>query len=369
MFFSKQDKNQQDEYVNLLKLMGSLSNLFSEATEPYLHYRVAEKVFCKAFAADDLSRDDVALDAKKMNLGIGLKTFVEKNNKTNQKVAEFNRLSGNFKDLSNDDLVRKVAKYRNDRIDFTEKAHNINNSIYHCVVRGENAFSIFEEPMHRVDIENISEVTKKKNTIYFNDGINDYTFSLSKNTLLKRFSISSTEMKFNVSIIEDPIDALRNLYIDSNVAFRRTEKFVYLPLYGRNKTVFEKSGLNQWNAGGRDRNPNEVYIPIPADIHKKFPGFFPERDVMFNLQFPDGEKVEASVCQDGGKALMTKKNKKLGKLILRDGLKLEEGELVTYEKLTLLGCDSVRIEKLEEDLFKIDFAKVGSYEVFKSSWK
>jgi len=33
----------------------------------------------------------------------------------------------------------------------------------------------------------------------------------------------------------------------------------------------DKSGLNQWNARGRDRNPNEVYIPIPAEIHKNFP--------------------------------------------------------------------------------------------------
>jgi hypothetical protein len=141
-------------------------------------------------------------------------------------------------------------------------------------------------------------------------------------------------------------------------------------LYGRKKKqkhVFPKSGLNQWNALGRARNPDEVYIPIPAVIHQQFPDFFPNRDVLFILKFPDGEKVETSVCQDGGKALMSKSNRKLGKLILRDGLKLKEGELVTYEKLQLFGIDSVRIDKVGSLKFEINFAKNGSYEIFKNS--
>ena len=36
----------------------------------------------------------------------------------------------------------------------------------------------------------------------------------------------------------------------------------------------EKSGLNQWNAGGRVRKYGEVYIPIPAEIRKLKIGFF-----------------------------------------------------------------------------------------------
>jgi hypothetical protein len=38
--------------------------------------------------------------------------------------------------------------------------------------------------------------------------------------------------------------------------------------------VFEKSGLNQWNAGGRTRNKREVCIPIPNAINNNFPNFF-----------------------------------------------------------------------------------------------
>jgi hypothetical protein len=59
---------------------------FSESDIPYLYYRVAEKVFCRAFEAEDLSRSDVSADAKKDGLGIGLKTFLAGNNKTIKKI-------------------------------------------------------------------------------------------------------------------------------------------------------------------------------------------------------------------------------------------------------------------------------------------
>lgn len=70
------------------------------------------------------------------------------------------------------------------------------------------------------------------------------------------------------------------------------ENYVILPLYGiRNneKYVFERSGLNQWNARGRKRDMGEIYIPIPVELHRKYPNFFPSRDVIFNLQIPSGE--------------------------------------------------------------------------------
>ena len=98
--------------------------------------------------------------------------------------------------------------------------------------------------------------------------------------------------------------------------------------------------------------------------HILFPNFFPSRDKLFSLTFPDGEIVEASVCQQGSKALMTKSNKKLGKLILRDGLRLKENELATFEKLQFLGVDSVRIQKIDNLHFELDFSRCGSYELF-----
>ncbi len=54
MFFETQSEKQRQEYQDFLKIAGCLSNLFSDSEVPYLYYRVAEKVFCRAFEAKDL---------------------------------------------------------------------------------------------------------------------------------------------------------------------------------------------------------------------------------------------------------------------------------------------------------------------------
>jgi len=128
--------------------------------------------------------------------------------------------------------------------------------------------------------------------------------------------------------------------------------------------VFEKSGLNQWNAGGRKRDFGEVYIPIPAEIHKQFPNFFPERDQLFELKIPTGEVFSAKVCQDNSKALMTNPNKALSDWLLRKVFQVKEGELLTIEKMNELGFDSVIICKDINGNYQIDKAKLDSYEQF-----
>ena len=150
---------------------------------------------------------------------------------------------------------------------------------------------------------------------------------------------------------------------------KRIKQTIYLPLYGRNRTVFDKSGLNQWNAEGRSRHANEVYIPIPAEIHKNFPGFFPNRDASFSLKLPNGKTMKSKICQDNNKALMSYTNRELGQWILRDIIKLKEGELLTYEKLQILGIDSVRIDKISNSEFEINFAKTESYERFRGMFR
>lgn len=371
MFLQDQSEQQKQEYQNFLKIVGSLSNLFSDSPAPYLYYRVAEKIFCRAFEAEDLSRSDVSADAKKKNLGIGLKTFLSGNYKTFQKVAEFNNDRPLYNDLNADELVLKVAELRNARIEFTENAHGLKNSIYHCVLREKEKFLIFEEPMDKVDIANIKKVKKNKSSIVFDDGKNEYSFLLSKSTLTKRFITKPIIYNFDVEILEDPFEELRKLFKQGGLLFekeKRIKQTVRLPLYGKDQTVFERSGLNQWNARGRVRHQNEVYIPIPAEVHKNFPDFFPDRDTPFSLKLPNGNIMQSKVCQDGGKALMSRSNRELGEWILRDVLKLKEGELLTYEKLRILGIDSVRIDKISSSEFEINFISLGNYEEFKNNF-
>ncbi len=376
MFFKNQSQTQQEEYQNFLKIVGSLSNLYSDSKTPYLYYRIAEKLFCRAFEAEDLSRSDVSADAKKNGTGIGLKTFLASNNKTFQKIAEFNKDRVLYENLSDRKLIKKISELRNARIQFTEQNHKIKDSIYHCVLREKGKFKIFESNMDQVNIADIQNIKKKKNTITFNDAINDYSFSLSKSTLSKRFDSTKSDLildEFNINVLKDPLLTLQECFIKNKTqlilpANTQIEQTIYLPLYGRGAQVFKKSGLNQWNAKGRKRNTNEAYIPIPKAIHNSFSNFFPKRDESFPLKLPNGNIMKSKVCQEGGKALMSDPNKKLGQWILRDVLGLKEGELLTYAKLQILGVDSVRIDKIKNPAgveFEINFAKIGSYENFK----
>ncbi len=65
-FFDLQDEIQKEEYQIFLKTVGALSNQFSNSKSSFLYYRIAEKIFCSSFKADDLSRSDISVDAKKM---------------------------------------------------------------------------------------------------------------------------------------------------------------------------------------------------------------------------------------------------------------------------------------------------------------
>lgn len=366
MFFNLQTEEQQNEYLKFLSIIGGLSKLFSDSSVPYLYYRIAETVFCRAFSAEDLSRSDVSADAKKERVGIGLKTFRIGNSKTFQKIAEFNRDRKTYERLAPAKFIKRISELRNERIKFTERAHGIEKSIYHCVVRDEGRFILVEENMDLIDIDNIKGIKDKQGSISFNDGKNEYSFLKSKSTLTKRFLTDDSVREFGVDILKDPLSELQVIFKEK-LELETEKKIVstiFLPLYGHDKKVYEKSGLNQWNAGGRKRNLSEVYIPIPSVINKYFADFFPSRNTSFILKLPNGNEMDAKVCQENDKALMSYSNKELGEWILRDVLNLKEGEILTYKKLEELGVDSVRIDKVKDGKYEINFAAIDSFEQF-----
>lgn len=364
-FYKSENEVAKNRYKMQLKLIGSLSNLFSDSTAPYLHYRIAEKLFCMSFDADDLSRGDVAIDAKKGNIGIGLKTFLQSNNKSFQKIAEFNKDKTLYDALDGIEKIRVIAHLRNERIKFTNNVYQLDKNIYHCIVRNKNTFSIFEEQMDLIDIENIKKVTTKKSSITFSDTLHEYSFNLSKSTLTKRFITDGFLDIFNVKILENPLEDLSACFNGKDKMYgSKIEQTIFLPLYGSKHKVYTKSGLNQWNAKGRKRDYNEVYIPIPSVVHTFFPNFFPDRDIDFNLVLPNKKFIISKVCQENAKALMSKKNKELGRWILRDILNLQEGELLDYNKLQVIGIDSIKIDKINNETYEINFAKTGSYDTF-----
>ena len=49
MFYDIQELRFQKEYQQLLRVIGSLSKLSTDGDIPYLYYRMAKNIFCKAF--------------------------------------------------------------------------------------------------------------------------------------------------------------------------------------------------------------------------------------------------------------------------------------------------------------------------------
>jgi restriction endonuclease len=180
---------------------------------------------------------------------------------------------------------------------------------------------------------------------------------------------------FEVDILEDPYGYLESL-AEKNIlkipnmnTIDKEDEYeqLCLRLYTidrttKEKVVNERSGLNQWNANGRIRNKNEIYIPYPAEDRIRSEGFFPPRDENFELMLPDGKTILAKVCQENGKAIMSNPNSDLGKWLLRDVFELEEGKIVTYEMLEIYGIDSVIFTKIDDKKYKINFTDIGTYE-------
>ena len=377
MFYENQPQTQRDNYKRMLSIVGSLTQLFSESDCPYLAYRAHENIFCKYFEAENLARMDCSADAKKNRIGIGLKTWMGQDD---QKVAEFGRLRETFAGLTGLDLVNKIAEYRNERIRVTKNLNGIDEMIYHVIKRVPGAMQVLECAFDYIDIEHISLITNRGNVnnTYFTDGRHTYHFSTSKNTLYMIFDDMELLDNFNVEIMDDPYTCLMNLmpglsaetvaeYTANQTVVPRANQ-VCLRLYSTRsdgiKFVAERSGLNQWHAGGRRRHPDEVYIPYPAEDRERTREFFPSRDVVFQLRMPDGTIIPAKICQQDDKAIMSNPNRVLGEWLLRKVFELPEGTLLTYEMLQRFGIDSVIFTKHGELDYSVDFAEIGTYEQF-----
>lgn len=387
-------------YESLVKNIGSMSSLYSASNSPLLHPRFVEKLFCISSGAFDLSRRDISFDAKMLDgAGVGVKTFVaaSKASGKSEKVAEFTKYASNglFQGKTSEELAFIVSEFRNSRVtsDSQEYGIALDKSFYHCLVRVAGAAFVHEEPYSLIDVGSLAPTDSRGHEIsnfnesnsghiHFTDRRNFYIFNISKNVLYKKFKLDKF---WNSKVMDIAIDDqiisrhLENLnqqaQEEENQALVVDRNSVILPLYsivGGVKFVSEKSGINQWNAGGRARKFGEAYIPIPRLIHRSWPDFFPARDAKFELFLPTGESVIAKVCQDGSKALMSDPNTALCDWLYRviDGSSMESqrrylrGEPYTYSDLQKVGKDAVRIIKLdaEKRRYRLETCDLGSYE-------
>ena len=365
--FVEIDIENNGNYLKLLAAVAKLSGLFTEKSVPFINYRVAENIFCRSFQAENLSRSDTAFDANYKDIGVGLKTFTCEKEASNEKIAEFNTLSSELRKLGGQELAIKLATFRNDRINLAKRLYGIDNSLYHIVARREKELVLFETDYNTIDVGTIHKIVESKTSLQFSDKYHAYNFNISKSTLFRKFLIPNHAYSFPVEIIDDPYSLLLDFFANKDLRLANTsvegKDYVILPLYSLKKgvrLVHEKSGLNQWNAGGRRRDFGEIYIKIPSYIHKNFSAFFPARDEHFSLRIPTGEVFSAKVCQDNSKALMTNPNKALSNWLLRQVLQLKEGELATMEKLDVLGFNAVIVTKYDHQNFSIDVTSINS---------
>ena len=383
--YSEAPKEQKERYLGSLAAHCSLSLLHSDSKVPFLEYRISENVFCDCFNAKNVSRSDVAVDAIIGTLGIGIKTFVDN---PFQKIAEFDKKSA-FHDMFDElEIVKEVSRLRNSRLERTSKRFGLDDLIYHYVVRYEGLIRIFECPMEPIDVDSIEYATRNGNTIEFTDGRHRYKFYLSKSTILMEFDLSNPLEELKIKMFDDPSSSIIDLYeqkfgkivLDSSTGDEEDFEIelkeylpdndylkdtVLLPLYStRGKSqnyaryVPEKSGVNQWNAGGRKRHPREVYIPVPKYVHKEHPGFFPPRTESFYLEIPGGKRLKAKICQSDDKALMSDPNNALGFWLLDGVFKQPIGKIITYEDMEKLHINAVRVSKTKEGLYYINFVYI-----------
>lgn len=365
------DWQSNEKYFDMLKLMAQLSRLFSENDIPYLDYRLAENLFCRYYQALNDARSCTAYDARFVNLGIGIKTFILKKNQSVEKIAEFNKLKSTLNDLHGIDLARQLGQYRNERMYFANNQYGVTETQYHIVGRMDGLLRVFNTPYEEVDLEHIHLISDDETSCKFEDERNEYTFNKSKSVLMKRFVVPNVYKDVRVDIIDEPLELLESFFLSKRKILSGAKKrvkgvdFVILPLYAYKKGVKyvpEKSGINQFNAGGRKRDSLEVYIPVPSIIHKIYPNFFPDRNTPFALEMPDKSVISAKICQDNGKALMSNPNKALGEWLLKKVLDKKDFELVTIDDLYRLGFDSVCVENMHvvtengENLYRMSFS-------------
>lgn len=375
-----------ENYKTLVEKAGALSRLFSDSDVPFLHPRFVEYLYCATTGSTNLARDDVSFDARSpIGGGVGVKTFRVgsfKSKKT-EKIAEFTAQAGTgrYAGLDPDEVAVRVALDRNKRViaDLAAYKIDIDKSIYHCLVRGPGECMVHEEPYRLIEIDSIFLTNRPiaNGPIKFSDGHSSYAFVPAKNTLYKTFEIGTQDqsLPINVSIRED---IFKEFLGDQNLLPFPPEHaddrdFVVLPLYSDSSgKVEERSGINQWNAGGRVRKFGEAYIPIPAKIHRLKPGFFPARDIPFELSLPDGSLITAKVCQSGGKALMSNPNdllitwlfSQIDGDIKKASLRLAERRPYSDEDLLAIGRDSVVIHKEADGSYTLSPGATGRYQEF-----
>lgn len=392
------EDTQKENYLTKIQILGMLSGLFKSlegdnGKKPYLHYRNHEIIFVESFSVTGITRKDSAFDAiahiNGQNIGIGLKTWLHSADISNQKIAEFNKKSGDISDsLKHNDVLgmaKKIATLRNERINDDKRLYETTMDIYHFVTRADNVAYVVECPYVPIDVENISITNQTKSSISFFDGQNTYSYNLSKSTLFKKFDATPDQRvaSIPINIANNAFAILESVWeeLRRSSSLSKDQMSIVLPLYNdKNYTVNEKSGFNsslgksKTKDSDKSRPAYEAYASIPKFIHILRPNFFgfnaldPDElkgSDSFNLHLPSGKVIKAIITQDNGKGLQSNPQSVLGKWLLYNIFGLGEYEPLNRRLLESKQIDSLIVTKIDDENFKVDVGNYLDYEKWK----
>lgn len=130
--------------------------------------------------------------------------------------------------------------------------------------------------------------------------------------------------------------------------------YVVIPLLDRSGQVPARSGLNWGQREGRDSN--QAYLSVSQSIHQERPDFFPNLAEPFIMITDDGANLVCVMAQQNRKAIHTRGNNSIMGSYFRRRLGLNDGAFVTVEDLQKYGRNNVRIYKIDEETYYMDFS-------------
>ena len=150
--------------------------------------------------------------------------------------------------------------------------------------------------------------------------------------------------------------------LEDSVAFNQTMGLatVVLPLVmtgGPKATrgeVHPRSGLNWGQRPEYRREPNQAYIPVPAQIART--GFFPPRGVQFLVNTDDNKAIMMVVAEDGDKALHSPQGNQLIGEYFRMRVGVANGAPVHRRDLDRFGSRFVRFYRVDDESYFMEYS-------------
>lgn len=118
---------------------------------------------------------------------------------------------------------------------------------------------------------------------------------------------------------------------------------------------YARSGLNWGQRPEYNRDPNQAYIRLPANVYNS--DFFPEVGVHFTVHTDDNKVLICTRAQQNGKAIHTPHNNSLIGQYFRNRLGLSSGAFVVKEDLQGYGRTYLDFYKIDNETYYMDFSK------------